>query len=42
MASQLDLPSLAPLSVVGCSRLQLGVAHWAISVALLQVVDKYD
>ena len=34
-ASQLDLPSLTPLSVAGCGRLQLGVAHWATSVALL-------
>ena len=38
-ASRLDLPSLMPLSVAGCGRLQLGVAHWATSVALLQVVD---
>ena len=30
--SQLDLPSLAPLSVAGCGRLQLGVPHWATSV----------
>ena len=30
--SQLDLPSLTPLSVAGCGRLQLGVPHWAISV----------
>ena len=37
--SQLDLPSLMPLSVAACGRLQLGVAHWATSVALLQVVD---
>ena len=29
---RLDLPSLAPLSVAGCSRLQLGVPHWATSV----------
>ena len=30
--SQLGLPSLMPLSVAGCSRLQLGVPHWATSV----------
>ena len=36
-ASQLDLSSLTPLSI-SCGRLQLGVAHWATSVALLQVV----
>ena len=30
--SQLDLPSLTPLSVAGCGRLQLGVSHWATSV----------
>ena len=30
--SQLDLPSLTPLSVAGCGRLQLGVPHWASSV----------
>ena len=35
--SQLDLPSLTPLSVAGCGRLQLGVLHWASR--LLQVVD---
>ena len=38
-ASQLYLPSLTPLSVAGCGRLQPGAAHWATSVALLQVVD---
>ena len=38
-ASQLGLPSLTPLSVAGCGQLQLDAAHWAISVALLQVVD---
>ena len=38
-ASQLDLPSLAALSVAGCGRLQLGAPNWATSVALLQVVD---
>ena len=27
--SRLDLPSLTPLSVAGCGRLQLGVPHWA-------------
>ena len=30
--SQLDLPSLTPLSVAGCGQLQLGVPHWATSV----------
>ena len=30
--SQLDLPSMTPLSVAGCSRLQLGVSYWAASV----------
>ena len=30
--SQIDLPSLMPLSVAGCGRLQLGVPHWATSV----------
>ena len=35
IASQLDLPSLTSLSVTGFSRLQLGFAHWATSVALL-------
>ena len=30
--SQLDLPSLTPLSVAGCGRLQLGVPNWATSV----------
>ena len=38
-ATHFDLPSLAPLSVAGRGRLQLGVAHWATSVALLQVVE---
>ena len=37
--SQLDLPSLTPLSVAGCGRLQLEAAHWPIWVTLLQVVD---
>ena len=32
MTSQLDLPSLTPLSVAGCGRLQLGGQHWATSV----------
>ena len=36
--SKFDLPSLMPLSVAGYGRLQLGVAHWATSVALLQGV----
>ena len=30
--SQLDLPSLTPLSVAGCGWLQLGVPQWAASV----------
>ena len=30
--SQLDLPSLTPLSVAGCGCLQLGVSRWAASV----------
>ena len=38
-ASQFDLPSLTPLSVAGCGRLQLGASHWVTSVALLQVHD---
>ena len=38
-ASQLDLPSLTPLSVAGYDRLQLEAAHWAPWVTLLQVVD---
>ena len=38
-ASPLDLPSLTPLYVAGCGRLHLGVAHWATSLPLLQVVD---
>ena len=38
-ASQLDLPFLMSLSIARCGRLQLGVATWATSVALLQVVD---
>ena len=31
-SSQLDLPSLTPLSIAGCGRLQLEVQHWATSV----------
>ena len=30
--SQLNLPSLMPLSIAGCGQLQLGVPHWATSV----------
>ena len=37
--SQFNLQSLTPLSVAGRGRLQLGVAHLAISPALLKVVD---
>ena len=40
-ACQLDLPSLKPLSVAGCGRLQLGVPHWATSISLPQVVDNW-
>ena len=32
VTSQLDLPSLTPLSVASCGRLQLGVPDWAKSV----------
>ena len=39
MASLLDPPSLTPLSVAGCGRLQLGVAYSATSVGLLQAVN---
>ena len=39
VTSQLDQPSLTPLFVASCGRLQLGVPHWATSVALLHVVD---
>ena len=34
-ASQLDLPSVTPLSVAGCGRLKLGATHWATWVTLL-------
>ena len=40
--SQLNLPSLTPLSVASCGLLQLGGPHLSITssnVALLQVVD---
>ena len=37
-ASQVDLPSLTQFYVVVSGRLQLWVAHWATSAALLQVV----
>ena len=30
--NQLDLPSLTPLYLAGCGRLQLGVRHWDTSV----------
>ena len=33
-----SIDHLTPLPVAGCGRLQLGVAHWATSGALLQVV----
>ena len=29
--SQLDLPSMTPLSVAGCGQLQLGLPHWSTS-----------
>ena len=38
-ATQFYLSSLTQLSVAGYGRLQLGVAHWATSEALLEVVD---
>ena len=31
-ACQLDLPSLTPLSVAICGRLQLGPPYWATSI----------
>ena len=37
--TQLDLPSLTPLSVAGCGRLQLGVPTLGYFSRLLQVVD---
>ena len=37
--SQLDLLSLAPLSVAGYGILQLGVPHWATSVITASIVD---
>ena len=40
--SQLDLPSLTPLRVAGWSRLQLVVANWATSVALLKVNATFE
>ena len=40
-ASQLDLPSVTPLSVADCGRLQLGAPHWATSVTSLQVLDNW-
>ena len=36
MASQLDLPTLTPMSLAGSGQLQLGAPHWATSVALKQ------
>ena len=38
-ANRMYLPSLTPLSVAGCGRLQLRASLWAIAAALLQVVD---
>ena len=40
-ASLLELAYLTQCSGAGCSRQELGVANWATSVALLQVVDHY-
>ena len=37
--SQLGLPSLTPLSVAGCGRLQLEVSHLGYFRRLLNVVD---
>ena len=37
--SQLDLPPLTPLSVVGCGRLQLEVLHWATAVDYCKIID---
>ena len=37
-ANQLVLPSLTPLSIASCGRMQPGAAHWVTSVTLLQVV----
>ena len=41
---QLALPSLTPLSVAGCGRLQLGVRHWATSVDYCKwlIIDHTD
>ena len=41
-ATQFDRLSLTPLSLVICGRLQVGGAHWATSVAVLQVVDNWS
>ena len=41
VTSQLDQPALMPLSIAGCGWLQLGVPHWATSVALQQVVNNW-
>ena len=35
-ASQLVLRCVIPLSIAGCGRLQLVVAHWATSVAFFK------
>ena len=39
--TQLDLPSLTPLSIACCGWLRLGAPRWATSVKLLQVVDNW-
>ena len=38
-ASQLNIPSMTPLSAAGCGRLQLGAPNWATSLSSVQVVD---
>ena len=40
-SSQLDLPSLMPLSVAGYGRLELGVPYWATSVdyCIMLIID---
>ena len=40
--SQLDLPSLTPLSVAGCSPLQLGFPNLGYFSRLLQVLDNWS
>ena len=40
-ASQFDLPSLTPVSVDVCGRVQQGAPHEATSVALVEVVNNW-